>query len=54
MVSKIYNQKIQNQDQVRLINAVVRPQRKKLSYYKRRKQAGIVQEILDDPQIMGN
>jgi hypothetical protein len=35
-----------------LVYEVVRPQRKKLSRYKLKKQAVIIEQIIKDPQIM--
>lgn len=52
MVSKIYNTRSKKQEQANLIYEVVRPQRKKLSRYKLKKQAGIIEGIINDPQIM--
>jgi hypothetical protein len=51
MAPKIYTTKKGNQNN-RLVYEVVRPQRKKLSRYKLKKQAGIIEQIMDDPQIM--
>lgn len=36
-----------------LIYEVVRPQRRKLSRYKLKKQAGIIEQIMNDSQITG-
>ncbi|MBI5357361.1 hypothetical protein HZB74_00715 [Candidatus Saccharibacteria bacterium] len=35
-----------------LIYEVVRPQRRKLSRYKLKKQAGLIEQIISDSQIM--
>lgn len=52
MVSKIYTTRSKKEEQANLIYEVVRPQRKKLSRYKFKKQANIIQGIINDPQIM--
>lgn len=52
MVSKMYNTRYRKENQNSLIYEVVRPQRKKLSRYKYKKQVGIIQDIMNDPQIM--
>jgi len=51
MAPKIHTTKKRIQSN-RLVYEVVRPQRKRLSRYKLKKQAGIVGQILDDSFIM--
>lgn len=53
MAPKIHPIHPQNRDRNNgIVYEVVRPQRKKLSRYKLKKQASLVEKIIDDPQIM--
>jgi hypothetical protein len=52
MTPKIYTTKPKKGFPNKLVYDVVRPQRKVLSRYKIKKQAGIIEQILDDPMIM--
>lgn len=52
MASKYYTHQKGKEPNDRLVYEVIKLQRKKLSYYKRRKQAGIIEDIMNDPQIM--
>jgi hypothetical protein len=52
VMTPIYIARIKRSQEGTLIYDVVRPQRKDLSRYKFKKQAGIIQNIMDDPQIM--
>lgn len=52
MASKIYHTSSSKANQHSLIYGVVRHQRKHLSRYKLKKQVGIIDQILDDPQVM--
>jgi hypothetical protein len=53
MTSKIYNQHQENENRNKaIVYEVVRPQRKKLSRYKLKKQVGIIEQIMGDPQIV--
>jgi hypothetical protein len=52
MTPKIHTTRSKKGNQNNLVYEVVRPQRKKLSRYKLKKQTGIIEQILDDPQIM--
>ncbi len=51
MAPKIHTNKKGNPNN-RLVYEVVRPQRKKLSRYKLKKQTGLIEQIMDDMQIM--
>ncbi len=52
VMTPIYIARMKRSKDGTLIYDVVRPQRRELSRYKFKKQAGIIQDILDDPQIM--
>lgn len=55
MTPKIHNQHPDNTSRNNgIVYQVVRPQRKKLSRYKLKKQAGIIEQILVDPQIINS
>lgn len=52
MASKIYTRRSNKVNQNGIVYEVVRPQRKVLSRYKLKKQAGIIEQILYDPQLV--
>ena len=53
-MTPLYITRIKRSTEGNLIYEVVRPQRKELSRYKFKKQAGIIQDIMNDPMIADN